>query len=142
MIAILIPFQSVGDFVLKSNIDNYIKEYSFCIRDYSSDLATPAAHYSVDYPRMALFVENNLIEEVACYEELLYKGRNLIGMKIEEFISHTGENFVGEIDCLDFEDDGLPQYVYEFESIGLQVWVKGRKGNILTIIASSKYKEN
>jgi len=70
---------------------------------------------------MTLFVENSVIEDIGCYEELLYKGRNLIGMSIEEFISHTGENFVGEIDCLDFEEDHIPQCVYEFEAIGLQV---------------------
>lgn len=142
MIATLVPFQSVGDFTLKSNIDNYIKKYSFDISDYSSDLAAPAVHYSIEYPQITLFVENGLIEEIACYEELLYKGRNLIGMTIEEFFLHTGENFVGEIDCLDFEDDNIPQYVYEFESIGLQVWVKGIEGNILTIIAFSYYEEN
>ncbi|HUH25796.1 MAG TPA: hypothetical protein VLY87_04165 [Flavobacterium sp.] len=130
MIAILILFQSVGNFVLKSNINNYLKKYSFDISDYSSDLNVPVVHYSVEYPRITLFVENSLIEEIACYEELLYKGRNLIGMKIEEFISHTGEDFVGEIDCLDFEDDNIPQYVYEFETIGLQVWIKG---NIVSI---------
>lgn len=139
MIVTLIPFQSVGDFVLKSSINNYINEYSFDISDYSSDLTAPAIHYSMEYPKITLFVENNLIEEIACYEELLYKGRNLIGMKIEEFISHTGESFVGEVDCLDFEDDDVPQYVYEFETIGLQVWVKGEKSNIVTIIVSSYF---
>lgn len=119
MIVILIPFQSVGDFVFKSKINNYLKKYSFEVRDYSSDLSTPTVHYSIEFPRMTLFVENDLIEEIGCYEKLLYKGRNLVGMTIEEFISHTGENFVGEIDCLDFEEDHIPQYVYEFESIAL-----------------------
>lgn len=139
MIVILIPFQSVGDFVFKSKINNYLKKYSFEVRDYSSDLAAPTVHYSIEFPRMALFVENGLIEEIGCYEELLYRGRNLIGMKIEDFLSHTGEKFVGEIDCLDFEDDNIPQYVYDFESIGLQVWTKGKEGNIVTIIASSYF---
>lgn len=137
MIAILTPFQSVGDFVIKSSINKYIAKYPFDVRDYSSNLAVPAIHYEFDYPRITLFVENSVIEEISCYEELLYKGRNLIGMTIEEFISHTGENFIGEIDCLDFEEDHIPQYVYEFESIGLQVWVKGLGGTIVTIIVSS-----
>jgi hypothetical protein len=35
---------------------------------------------------------------------------------------------------LDFEDDGIPQFVYEFETIGLQVWEKNSR--IVTIIAS------
>lgn len=137
MRTILVPFKSVGSFILRSDIKCYTNKYSFEINDYSFDLNAPAVHYSLSTPKMALFVENNLIEEIACYEELFYKGENLIGMRIEEFVLHTGESFIGEVDCLDFEDDNIPQYVYEFEAIGLQVWIKGKGGEILTIIVSS-----
>lgn len=137
MIATLNIFQSVGNFILNSNIKDYIEKYPFEINDYTYEQNAPAVHYSLDNPKLTLFVENNIIKEIACYEELLYRGRNLIGMGIEELISHTGENYEGEIDCLDFEDDNIPQFVYEFESMGLQVWVKGKQGRIVTIIVSS-----
>lgn len=76
---------------------------------------------------------DSLIENIKCYKYFIYKSKNLIGMSIEKFIEHTGERYYGEIDTLDFEEDGLPQSVYEFEDIGAQVWVKN--GKIVTIIA-------
>ncbi len=136
MIPYLIPFEKVGEFILNDSIENYINLFSFTVEDYSND-SDPAVHYSIDQPEITLFTHDRIINSIACYEELLYKGENLIGMRIEEFISHTGEDYIGEIDCLDFEDDDVPQYVYEFESIGLQVWTKGKEGNIVTIIVSS-----
>ena len=141
MIATLSPFHSVGDFVLDTDINNYKSKYLFEIEDYSTDLYVPSVHFSISNPELTLFVENDKIIEIGCYEELLYKGRNLIGMKIEEFISHTGENYVGEVDCLDFEEDDIPQYVYEFETIGLQVWVKGQQRKIVTIIVSVPFEK-
>ena len=58
-------------------------------------------------------------------------------MTVEEFISDTDEKYYGEVDKLDFEDDGIPQYVYEFDDIGLQVWSKNNV--IVTVIASSEF---
>lgn len=137
MIPILNVFYSVGDFILDSNINDYLEKFSFEINDFSSDLHVPGVHYSLDCPEITLYVHNNLIECIGCYSELLYKGCNLIGLTINEFISQIGENYCGEVDCLNFEDDDIPQYVYEFESIGLQVWVKGFNGKIVSIIVST-----
>lgn len=143
MIATLSLFNSVGDFILGADINNYKAKYFFEINDYSMDLHVPSIHFSLSNPELTLFVENNKIIEIGCYEELLYKGRNLIGMKIEEFISHMGKNYEGAVDCLDIEeDDDIPQYVYEFEAIGLQVWVKGQQGRIVTIIVSDSCENN
>ncbi|WP_334126086.1 hypothetical protein [Empedobacter brevis] len=136
MIPYLIPFERVGKFILNDSIENYIHLFSFTIEDHSNKEA-PSVNYSIDQPEMTLFVNNKIIESIACYEELLYKGKNLIGMTIADFINHIGENYYGEIDELNFEDDNIPQFVYEFESVDLQVWVKGDQGKIVTIIVSS-----
>lgn len=56
-------------------------------------------------------------------------------MKIEDFISYSNLKYYGEIDVLDFEDDNIPQYVYEFDDIGLQIWTKN--GIIVTGIINS-----
>ena len=136
MIAIFQPFQGVGDFMFNSPIIDYLDLYKFTI--YRKDGNYDCDKYNIDNPDMSLYVDdNNIIESINCHEECLYKGRNLIGMTIEEFISHTGEKYYGEIDVLDYEDDGVPQYVYEFDDIGLQVWCK--KNVIVTIIASSEF---
>lgn len=136
MIPYLMPFERIGEFILNDSIENYIDLFSFNIEDYSNEKA-PSVNYSIDQPEITLFVHNKIIESIACYEELLYKGKNLIGMTITDFINHTNENYYGKVDELDFEDDNILQYVYEFESMGLQVWTKGKQGNIVTIIVSS-----
>jgi hypothetical protein len=128
----LIPFERVGQFILNSEITNYTEDFNFDIHLYGG--TSPSEHYSLKQPEITLFVniDNKRIEEVAIYEELIFKGRNLIGLTIEEFISHTEENYIGEIDRIDFEDDNIAQYIYEFENIGLQVWEKNKE--IITII--------
>lgn len=111
MIPILNVFYSVGDFILNSNINDYLEKFSFEINDFSSDLHAPSVHYSLVSPEITLYVQNNLIECIGCYDELLYKGCNLIGLTINEFISQIGKNYCEEVDCLNFEDDDIPQYV-------------------------------
>ena len=69
-------------------------------------------------------VRENKIDSIFCYKELFYKNTNLIKLTIDQFKIITESNFIGKIDELDFEDDGIPQFVYEFETIGLQVWEK------------------
>ncbi len=135
MIVDLIPFKTVGEFQIGSNIENYIKKYNFNIYDYSND-STPGINFSLTNPKITLFVYEEIIESIACYEKLVFKKKNLIGMSLVQFIEHTGENYVGLIDELDFEDNEPPQYVYEFEGIGLQVWIKNEI--IVTIIVSNQ----
>lgn len=133
MIAIFQPFECIGEFVFGTSINDYKNEFKFTL--YPKEGTNDCDKYNIDNPDLSLYVdENNLIESINCRDECLYKGRNLIGMTIEDFISHTGEKYYGEIDILDYEDDGVPQYVYEFDDIGLQVWCKNNI--IVTIIAS------
>lgn len=133
MILYFTPFECVGEFRFNTKISCYLNKYEFDIllkeKEYQSN------HYTLKEQEVTLFVEENIIDSICCNEECLYKGRNLIGMTIEEFVSHTGEKYYGEIDKADFEDDNIPQYIYEFDDIGLQVWVKNNK--IVTVIASA-----
>ena len=136
---IFIPFRSVGDFVLNSHIDKYINLFDFDIyKKHNSSFEI--INYAIYNPEITLFLDSKslLIESIACYEEILFKGINIIGKTIDEFMSYTGEKYYGKIDELDFEDDGISQFVYEFDDIGLQIWVKGVEGKIVTAIASGK----
>jgi hypothetical protein len=134
MILYFIPFERIGGFILESNIEDYKnKKFTHTPIDDVTEMET----YSIDDLGLSLYVENGKIDSVECNDECLYKGRNLIGMTIEEFISHTEEKYYGEVDELDFEEDNIPQYVYEFDDIGLQVWCKNNV--IVTIIASSEF---
>jgi len=137
MIPYFIPFERVGDFVFGTKIDEYLDRYSFDFLPKDDSMGYDS--YSIDNPQISLFIENGTIDSISCSEEFLFKGRNIIGMNIEEFMAFADIFPQGDIDELEFEEDDIPQNVYEFEEIGLQVWAK--KGIIVTIIASPKIEE-
>jgi hypothetical protein len=136
MIPYLVPFEGVGKFSLNKSIQVYLENFHFEIEDFSKDKYAPSIHYILSHPDITLFVENDIINSISCYEELIYKGRNLINLTLDQFISIT-EEYYTEVDELNFDDDDIPQYVYEFENLGLQVWEKGKDGRIVTIIVNS-----
>ena len=134
MIACLMPLISLGDIHLGDRISNYLDKYDFKFKLNQAVGDEKYDEYFLKDGNITIYVQDGVVESINCYEECLYKGRNLIGMTIEEFISHTGfehEEFINE---LDFEEDNIPQYVYDFDKEGLQVWVKNEK--IVTIIVS------
>lgn len=130
------PFSGVGMFLIGDTIDRYKKDFEFVIKDFSSS-NVPSINYTIYSPELTIFTENNIIDSISCYEELLYNGKNLIGITINEFLLFTDENYTCTEE-LDFEEDDMPQFVYEFEKMGLQVWEKGKDGKIITIIVNSK----
>jgi hypothetical protein len=132
MVAYFIPLESIGEFDLDAQICDYTEKFNF---KYSpADKSTEWETYSLENEGISLYVEDNKIISIVCDEECLYKGRNIIGMNIEEFISFYGVNPVGEVDEL-YVNDNETQNVYEFDDIGLQVWC--RDDEIVTVIASS-----
>jgi len=127
----LIPFKQIGQFKLDRSILNYKNEL---FEEGEFDDLGCKPYYLAD--DLTLFVDKTEnIEFVICYSNCVYKGINMIGMAIQNFIEFTNEKYSGEVDELDFEEDNIPQYIYEFESIGLQIWVK--EGIIVTVIVAS-----
>lgn len=131
MILILRPFHGIGPFDFNEPIAKYESPF-FLVKD--TNEGDKYDVYSLEYPAADLYVQDGIIESINCYEECIYKGRNIIGMTIDEFIKFYEILPIEDIDELDFEEDNIPQYVYEFDQIGLQVWVK--RGKILNVIAS------
>ncbi|GAA4799796.1 hypothetical protein GCM10023231_30750 [Olivibacter ginsenosidimutans] len=70
--------------------------------------------YFIENPDISIYVEQNLIVSISCREEGIYKGRNMIGMFIDEFMKYYELIPIGAADELCFEEDNVPQYVYEF----------------------------
>ena len=128
----LSPFKSVGPFKFGENVDKYISILQFF--KYSPPDEFGVCEYESQDSSFFITVRENKIDSIFCYKELFYKDTNLIGLTIEQLKIITESNFIGKIDELDFEDDGIPQFVYDFETIGLQVWEKN--SGIVTIIAS------
>jgi hypothetical protein len=128
------PFKSIGEFILGNTIDMYLIKYKFI---YSSDVNNIGIEV-YELPEfglsMNIIIKSKIIYFIICSVELIYLDKNIIGMDIQKFIKFSNEKYFGEVDKVDFEEDNIPQYVYEFENIGLQIWTK--KGKIVTAIAS------
>lgn len=139
----LIPFESVGNFFLNRQVDDYLKNYKFDVLEYELESLEGIIlnqTYSMYEPEeFSLNVENGKIESIMCYSKLTYSGKNLIGMSLDELKEAIKSNYVGDVDILDFEEDNdVPQYVYEFEEKGLQVWTRGENGTVITIIVDGE----
>ena len=138
MIAILNPAVGVGDFHFEESIEQYLATFDFGYlpKEDSNDTHS----YYIDNPNMSLWVKDNgLIENIKCTEECLYRGRNMIGMHIDDFLNFYELLPDGDVDELNWEEDGIPQFVYEFNELGLQVWVKN--AHVITIIASMPFTD-
>lgn len=128
------PWQSVGEFHLESNIGLYQfpnQQWNY----YPKDEFGVESYRAVD-GSISIYFQDSVIIHIFCHDTLIYHSTNLIGLTIDEFRQITQSDYVGEIDVIDFEDDGYPQNVYEFESIGAQVWEK--QGKIVTIVVAGK----
>lgn len=130
-----IPFKRIGEFQLGMLMKQHtrISEFNF---EKDKDATSWDIYYNYDLG-ISIYTESitSKIVSIAAYKECYYNGENIMGLSLEKFVSLTKEKYYGEPDCLDFEEDNIPQYVYEFEDIGLQVWVKNNK--IVTVIASN-----
>ena len=130
---ILIPNVSVGEIAFGTPIEDYadaILEYT----DYI--LEVPYHCYSFSRSSVTAYTdENGQIENLSCDEECIWKSVNLIGMNIVDFEEMAGQTHDGEIDriWIGSDDNGQLQEVYEYDSLGLQIWVCA--GAIVTVIA-------
>lgn len=134
MKSILIPNISLGIFKFNDAIKNYVDTYNFEI---SAKDESGYEGYSFHDPETSIFVEGGIIVSVASYKECIYRERNMIGMSLRELLKLIKIQFNGEVDIIDFEEDNVPQYVYDFETLGLQIWIKGAKGKVVTVISTS-----
>ncbi|MBP3195176.1 MAG: hypothetical protein J6M05_05875 [Cardiobacteriaceae bacterium] len=138
-----IPFERVGIFQLDDDVTKYfniLSEYEYEPADeYGNEYYHFSKNYIDDINSDTHFVEvtNGKIRTVFCYNELIYKNINLIGLTIDEFKKITESDYVGEVDVRDFHENEPPEYVYEFEEIGAQVWT--HYGRVVTIIVSGHW---
>jgi hypothetical protein len=140
MIPILSPGHSVGPFGFGEHINPYLKRFDFEIETIGE--RDPTTYYSPGREDEGISItldEKECIESIFCRQELQLYGANLIGMSLRQFEIHSGASYVGVPDSLNWEEDDIPQIVYEFESLGLQVWVKHNV--IVTIIASALWED-
>ena len=131
---VLIPNKSVGPFVIGDSIDKYLSyphiyERRQAIPTYSYD------SYTFDDYKVTVWTKNNIIETVRCDEECFWEGQNLIKMPFDEFLERyqlKPDN--SESIYLSVYGRGQNQMVYDFDDVGLQVWVWRKR--IVTVLVS------
>jgi hypothetical protein len=134
----LIPNISLGKFIIDDDVRKYLNLNHFV----SHFKGETFSYDSYDFYNETVTIwvtENNKIETIKCNFKCYWKGENLIGMLFDQFLKLSGKKPNQEsveyvpIDC----NKGQNQAVYEFEELGLQVWVWRKK--IKTILIS-KYQ--
>ena len=130
MIKYFIPFKSVGEFILGNNVNTIINNYDY---DFSPLDESGLESYIIRNIGISLYVEDDFIVSIACNKECFYNDRNIINMNFKDFIYYTELISNDEKDEV-YMHNGEIQDVYEFDNIGLQIWVKNNI--IVTAIAS------
>ena len=131
----LIPFKSVGPFRFGTKISDYLENSVYNYIQKKDPDETNWDCYEIESPKLDIYVENGLIQSIACYKKCILNGKNIIKIKIGDFISHVNEYpDLNQTDAIFIGNEEKPQVVYEFDKFGLQVWVK--EGIIITVYCS------
>ena len=129
------PLQGVGPFKFGSKLKMYqhlnLKE-SF--DEYNSKVDWRV--FKMEKPDSRIYFENNQITSIACYEEIYYKGHNLIGTSFDE-LKVIINRVPDEQSSLEIEN-GI-QNIYEFDDLAIQVWVKDDV--VVSIFCSCEYEK-
>ncbi len=131
MLIYLVPFERVAEFEFNSDIKQYFNKYKFNFTPVED--ITDFEIYEIEDFGISLYVENNIIDSIDCIYECLYKGRNIIGMDIDEFINYYDVSPSNEVDPIYVSNTEL-QHVYEFDELGLQIWCN-QNNEIVSVIA-------
>ncbi len=128
-----VPNVSLDKFILGSDIKRYLKNVSYVYEkdpDTKKDVGYDS--YCFEKPDLEVWTDKNGIirsvrSETACY----WNNINIVGLRYNKF----KEIFQLEPDGQDicYLYDGTSQHVYDFYSVGLQIWVW--YGVIRTVIA-------
>lgn len=132
MIPYFLPRESIGGIHFNEQISKYVEGFNF---NYYPKEGEGYEVYEIAEIDLSIYVEDNKIESINCKAECLWQGRNMIGMEINDFLNYYDLTPDAPPEKSDFEEDDIPQLVYEFDEIDLQVWTK--KGIIVTVIASN-----
>ncbi len=82
------------------------------------------------------------IDTIHCHKFLFFERENLIGMHINDFAAHIAAwPDLGATDFIELAT-GERQFVYEFDSLGLQVWVNEGDKLVDTIIVGRIYDDD
>lgn len=125
---------SLGKFKFRENITEYnLGKYAFIPKDNEDDIWDT---YNLDEPKISIFTDSEKnICSIRCNYKCYYEGQNLTGMAYADFLKLTNE--VPNSEDLIYvirAQKGQNQKVYDFDSLGLQIWVYRNK--VVTVFCS------
>jgi hypothetical protein len=122
----VIPFVSVGVFKFDTPIKEYLQNglYNYVQQGVQED---GYECYNIVEPQLSITCEYGNIAVIRSHKYCYMNNQNLIGLSL----SQCKKILNAEPDSHDFVqigyDDEKPQTVYDFDSLGLQIWVANRK---------------
>ena len=130
-----IPKVRVGPLKFNSAISPYVENGTLIPAPFDDDinnLGNTPGEDRYTYPdddETDVYVENGQIESIACYNQCVLRGRNLIVLDIGLDYERVRELIGSEPACGPTIQPVINelQEVYEFEVAGAQIWVKARK---------------
>ena len=123
----LILNTAYNDFILDSNISNYLYK-NHTKRVYNESTFTNSSYYFYDDEIDIWCDDDGNINTIRCASSCLYQGVELICLPFQELLSaiHILPSNYEQIYLL-VNGRGQNQHVYDFETIGLQIWVWRQK---------------
>lgn len=134
---ILVPNKSIGRYVIGDNILNYLQQeyyYEHCVEKYFE-----YDKYEFPADNLCLYVEKGIIQNVSCEKTCYWQGTNLIRMNFNLFLKKYNIAFDSKDEIyMQVGNRFQTQKVYDFDKLGLQVWVWR---NLIRTVIVSKYDE-
>lgn len=118
--------KGVGEFLIGGEIEIYTSKFDFEFYPKSENNEFSWDFYDFFDGSLNLYVDNgNKVDSIFCRKECYFRGQNLIGLTLEQFLELTqieptgnekyyvtkGDSYQNQT-CYDFEDD-----------LGMQIWV-------------------
>jgi hypothetical protein len=125
------PSKGIGPFQIGVEIKKYINEFNLeLVSDEMKEGYEWETYRIKGRDDIRIFSEDSKVVSILCDEYCFYKGKNLIGITIEQLINALNTKPNDKVDEIDL-DDGF-HYVYDFDDYSCQVWVKDNKTESFT----------
>ena len=122
------PLVRVGMFEFGKPVQEYVDRHVLEMLPCEED-GTNWETYIVPGDSLRVHVENSRVISIACYDECILRGINLIGLDFAEAKRHIGSEPSDPVNTIYIDEE--PQEVFEFDDVEAQLWVKD--GKVVTV---------
>jgi hypothetical protein len=135
----LVPNVSLGPFKLRAPIDDYFSLSDYVYYKQDEDYLRDFYEFK-RYVGLSIYVnKSNLINHIDANRYCLYQNMNMIGCNFNKFkkMIHQ-EPDTESIEPIVVNNKNQKQHVYDFDNLGLQIWVRY---NIIKAVICGNYSE-